>query len=239
MRMRFTLWAVLAGFASLALGAEGVAPAGRMAWVVGTDSHGRLTRRLIPVAAPAAVSASAPRKEKIVPIEVKEIVELAADKYAIDPLLVHSVISVESNYNPMAQSPKGAQGLMQLIPETAKRFGAQNSFDSKENIEAGIRYLKHLQGLYKDDLTLTLAAYNAGEGAVAKYKNAIPPYHETIDYVKKVGNRYEEAKRRKAAVPPPAAPAAAAVASAGPPVEEFRHLEQVRDDQGRVYLRTR
>lgn len=214
----------------------------RMTWVVRTDQQGRLVRRLVPatsqVAMPAIVAAKEPGKPvavRTVPKEVKEIVEIAADKYELDPLLVHSVISVESNYNPLAQSPKGAQGLMQLIPSTAKRFGAQNSFDPRENIEAGVRYLKHLKSLYNDDLNLTLAAYNAGEGAVAKYNNSIPPYAETLDYVRKVGQHYEAAKRSKpattAAAPPPAA--------AAPVVEEFRHIEQGIDDQGRVYVHTR
>lgn len=239
MRMYVAKWAILASVVSFALGAETTAPiAGRMAWVVTTDAHGRLTRRLVPTALTAVKAV--PRPSKPAPKEVNDIVELTAGKYAVDPLLVHSVIAVESNYDPLAQSPKGAQGLMQLIPSTARRFGAQNSFDTRENIEAGVRYLKHLQGLYKDDLSLALAAYNAGEGAVAKYNNGIPPYRETVEYVRKVGQRYEEAKRSKpSTAAKPAAGTTAAVSPPPVPVEDYRHIEQIIDDQGRVYVRTR
>ena len=126
---------------------------------------------------------------------LRQIVEDAARRNQVDPLLVHSVIQVESNYNATAVSPKGAQGLMQLIPSTARRFGAKNSFDVKENVEAGVKYLKYLNSLYPNDLRLTLAAYNAGEGAVAKYRNNIPPYRETEHYVYKVGEKYGSARR--------------------------------------------
>jgi soluble lytic murein transglycosylase-like protein len=106
---------------------------------------------------------------------------------------VDSVIQVESNYNPLAVSPKGAQGLMQLMPATAQRFGVTDSFDAKQNIEAGVRYLKFLQDAFQDD-RLAIAAYNAGEKAVAKYGD-VPPYPETINYVAKVGKKYGQAKR--------------------------------------------
>jgi soluble lytic murein transglycosylase-like protein len=99
---------------------------------------------------------------------------------------------VESNYNPSAVSPKGAQGLMQLMPATAQRFGVTDSFDPKQNIEAGVRYLKLLQDTFQDD-RLAIAAYNAGEKAVAKYRD-VPPYPETKNYVAKVGKKYGEAK---------------------------------------------
>ncbi len=105
------------------------------------------------------------------------------------------MIQVESNYNPYAVSPKGAQGLMQLMPETARRFGVRNTFDIKENIEGGVRYLKYLGTLFPEDPRLTIAAYNAGEGAVWKYGNSIPPYRETEQYVDRVGKRYGQARR--------------------------------------------
>ena len=133
------------------------------------------------------------------------MVEKAARDNNVDPLLVHSVIQVESNYNPYAVSPKGAEGLMQLMPPTARELGVSNSFDPRQNIEAGVRYLKYLQDLYKDD-RLALAAYNAGPGAVDKYK-WIPPYPETQDYVNRVGQQYGAAKKAAAQhLAEPAAP---------------------------------
>jgi soluble lytic murein transglycosylase-like protein len=124
---------------------------------------------------------------------------------------------------------------MQLIPETARRFGASNRFDVRENITAGVKYLKYLQEMFKDD-RLALAAYNAGEGAVQRYKD-IPPYRETEDYVLKVGQHYGAARQeqKKKAV---AAQAVEAVA-AGPKVEPLRQLDVATDAEGRVLLRTR
>jgi soluble lytic murein transglycosylase-like protein len=161
---------------------------------------------------------------------VDELVEQAAQAYGVDPLLVHSLIQVESNYDPYAISSKGAEGLMQLVPGTARRFGARNSFSARENIDAGVRYLRYLKNIFGDD-RLALAAYNAGEGAVAKY-GWIPPYTETEQYVYNVGRKYGEARRRAEAKPKPA-PAAA------PVVDEHPKLEQYRDEQGRLWLRTR
>ena len=127
---------------------------------------------------------------------VRGLVDEAAKNFDVNPLLVDSVIQVESNYNPFAVSPKGAQGLMQLMPATARRFGVTDSFDPKQNIEAGVRYLKFLQDTFQDD-RLAIAAYNAGEKAVAKYGD-VPPYPETVSYVAKVGKKYGQAKRAAA-----------------------------------------
>ena len=171
--------------------------------VVRADSHGRLIRTVVvsprvvqPKAVPAieVVSGS---EQAAIPEQtaVPDLVEAAAKRYDVDPLLVHSVIQVESNYNPYAVSPKGAQGLMQLMPATARRFGVRNSFDVKENIEGGVRYLKYLASLFPQDPRLTIAAYNAGEGAVWKYGNNIPPYRETEQYVYRVGMKYGKARR--------------------------------------------
>src|SRR5947209_7778291 len=124
---------------------------------------------------------------------VKNLVEETSRQYELSPELVDSVIQVESNYNPYAVSPKGAQGLMQLMPATARRFGVKNTFDPKDNIEGGVRYLKFLQETFKDE-RLAIAAYNAGEGAVQRYGN-VPPYAETMDYVAKVGRKYGQARR--------------------------------------------
>src|SRR5260370_12183056 len=131
---------------------------------------------------------------------VRTLVEEAAKNFDVSPALVDSVIQVESNYNPNAISRKGAPGLMHMMPATARRVGVKNSFDAKQNIEGGVRYLKFLQQTFKDD-RLAIAAYNAGEGAVAKYRN-VPPYAETMDYVAKAGKKYGQAKR--AAVKPKA-----------------------------------
>ena len=115
----------------------------------------------------------------VIPPGIDQAVEAIAATQSLPPQLVHSVIKVESNYNPLAVSSKGAQGLMQLMPATARRFGVANAFDPVDNIQGGTRYLKYLLDLYNGDYSLALAAYNAGEGAVQKY-GAVPPYPETI-----------------------------------------------------------
>ena len=127
--------------------------------------------------------------------QLRRLAAETAKRHAVDPDLVEAVIQVESNYNPAAVSPKGAIGLMQLIPATARRFGVQNPFDPRENLEGGIQYLKYLQQLYGDD-RLALAAYNAGEGAVDRY-GWIPPYPETQTYVYEVGRRYGSMRRQR------------------------------------------
>lgn len=166
-----------------------------------------------------------------VPASLGKIVEETARDHHVDPLLVHSVIQVESNYNRFALSPKGAEGLMQLIPSTARRFGVTNSFDARQNIEAGVKYLKYLQDTFKDE-RLALAAYNAGEGAVFKYRD-IPPYPETVGYVSKVGRKLVEARAREQKQ---------ANGAPGKETENAdRHpaLEQYTDAQGLLHLRTR
>lgn len=120
------------------------------------------------------------------------IIEAAATKHGIDPKLVHAVIYAESAYDAKAISSAGAVGLMQLMPATARQYGAKNRKDPKQNIFAGTRYLKYLLGLFNDDLALSVAAYNAGENAVKKYNNQIPPYSETQKYVKKVLQLYKK-----------------------------------------------
>lgn len=113
----------------------------------------------------------------------------AANEFKVDPALVHAVIRVESGYNASALSPKGAQGLMQLLPETAKRFGVATAdllWKPDHNIRAGVAYLRSLLDLFGQDLHLVLAAYNAGENAVLRYGRQIPPFPETRDYVPKV-----------------------------------------------------
>jgi soluble lytic murein transglycosylase-like protein len=119
------------------------------------------------------------------------LVHEMAPSYGIDPRLALSVMLVESNFSSNAKSPKGAQGLMQLIPETAQRFNVKRPFDSKENIRGGLSYLRWLLAYYRGRMDLVLAGYNAGEKAVDRYRG-IPPYAETRDYVTKVLTLYRK-----------------------------------------------
>ena len=114
--------------------------------------------------------------------------------YQLPHTLLHAVITAESSYDPDAISRAGAVGLMQLMPETAKQYGVSNRRDPKQNIYGGSRYLRYLLKLFKNDLSLALAAYNAGEGTVKRYGNKIPPYKETRNYVKKVIKYYKKYK---------------------------------------------
>jgi soluble lytic murein transglycosylase-like protein len=123
------------------------------------------------------------------PGEVDKLVVKAASAKQVDPKLVHSIIQVESGYNPNAVSNKGAMGLMQLIPGTAKRFGVENPFDPLQNVQGGVSYLKYLLDMFKGDVTLSLAAYNAGENSVLR-SGGVPAYRETQDYVRKVNSLY-------------------------------------------------
>ena len=115
-----------------------------------------------------------------------ELIQQAAYRHQVDAKLVHAVIQTESAYNPTAQSPKGAVGLMQLMPDTARRFGVTDRNDPDQNVDGGTRYLKHLINMFNPNLDLAVAAYNAGENAVIRYNNSIPPYPETQNYVKQV-----------------------------------------------------
>lgn len=112
-----------------------------------------------------------------------EIIAAVSEAHGVDPMLVKALIQVESNYKPRARSPKGAMGLMQLMPSTAREYKVRNPFDPRANIEAGIKHLKSLIDRFGEELAL--AAYNAGEGAVRKFKG-VPPYRETRNYVSKI-----------------------------------------------------
>jgi soluble lytic murein transglycosylase-like protein len=111
-------------------------------------------------------------------------------RYSIDPLLIYSQMHQESTFKLRAMSPKGARGLMQLMPGTARRFGVDNIYDAKQNIDGGVRYMRFLLDMFGGDVNLALAGYNAGEGAVMRYGNQIPPYRETQEYVRRISNRY-------------------------------------------------
>lgn len=126
-------------------------------------------------------------KKKYSPLIAK-----AAAKYNIDEKLLHAIIRTESAYNKNAISSAGAVGLMQLMPATAKRFGVIDRKNAVQNIEGGARYVKFLMKMFNSNIDLVLASFNAGEGAVRKYKNSIPPYAETQDYVRKVLGFYKK-----------------------------------------------
>ena len=206
---------------------QAAGPSLRVTSVVRPDiKTGRLVRRTF---APS-VNRLRPREFRDL-VRVDQLVNEAARKYGVDPLLVQSVIEVESNYNPFAISPKGAEGLMQLLAPTARRFGVKNSFSPSDNIEGGVRYLKYLQELFRDE-RLVLAAYNAGEGAVSKYNRRVPPYQETVVYVQRVRARYDELRGKSR-------PRGEDAPQMSPDEPDFRPLEAFVDSEGRFHMRTR
>ncbi len=159
---------------------------------------------------------------------INRLIDRISAEQGVESPLVHSVIQAESNYNPAALSPKGAQGMMQLIPATAKRFGVANAFDTGENIQGGVRYLKFLLDYFHGDYVKAIAAYNAGEGSVDKYKG-IPPYQETRNYVRQVAKNLKVAREKQI----PALVKPVAVTATAPP----RILAALGTD-GRLYYRT-
>jgi hypothetical protein len=239
--MRFCF--MLSALGLVAAGVEAAAtdpPPKRVTTVVRADTRsGRLVRgaviasRTVPekVIAPSAPPQPEAAKAGAGPsATVNALVDTIARRHNVEPSLVDSVIRVESNYNPNAISSAGAQGLMQLIPSTARRFGVNNTFHPVQNIEGGVRYLKYLMELYRGDERLALAAYNAGEGAVAKYKG-IPPYAETQNYVYQVGKKLGQARE--------AEKKAKALAEESKPEVRVPVIEKTVDSEGREYFRTR
>ncbi len=141
--------------------------------------------------------------DKITSIVVKNIDNTSYDNmitqhattHGIDPLLVKAVMKTESNFNPRALSHKGAQGLMQLMPDTARFVNVTDPFDPEDNIKGGARYLKYLDEIFSGNLELILAAYNAGPGRVIEYKMNVPPYEETKTYIQRVKAYYNKLKK--------------------------------------------
>jgi soluble lytic murein transglycosylase-like protein len=204
-----------AGLAAAALDAAGAAgQPERITSVVRSDQRsGKLVRSVVMTAKPVSVKPVAalvvaprvitpgltlPEPPQFPAANVDEAVDRIAAEHFLPPLLIHSVIKVESNYNPLAVSPKGALGLMQLIPSTARRFGVGNVFNPEDNIQGGARYLRYLLNLYDGNYPLALAAYNAGEAAVARF-GGVPPFRETQNYLLLVRKQLEEAKRAETA----------------------------------------
>jgi len=194
--------AVLVALSCLATAAS---PAAAQVYV-GTSSNGSVVlSNFVSVETPnklvlePGTTATAARTEPASPAplatDVGSIVLKVAQEVDVSPHLLHAVIAVESAYDTRAVSPKGAQGLMQLMPATSQRFGVRDPFDPHDNVLGGARYLKALLAQFNGDLHLTLAAYNAGENAVVRYGNRVPPFAETQKYVPKVIARMQRAAR--------------------------------------------
>ena len=195
--------------------------------VVRTDPRtGRLVRRVM-------VTSKRPAPPKSVAtvgsVGIAQAVDQIAAEHALPPLLIHSVIKVESDYDPNAVSPKGALGLMQLMPDTARRLGVADVFDPVDNIRGGAKYLRHLLDLYNGNYPLALAAYNAGEAAVQKY-GTVPPYAETLNYLTRIERlRAAGLAARPSAGAQPAHPVAAEPLPAGP-----AHIQEIVGSDGAV-----
>jgi soluble lytic murein transglycosylase-like protein len=145
---------------------------------------------------PAVADAPPPETGLAAKAGYEQIVDEASRDYGVDSALLHAVISVESRYNPRAVSKAGAVGMMQLMPRTARRYGVTNALDPIQNIRGGAQYLRDLLQMFNNNVSLALAAYNAGEQAVARHGNHIPPYPETRHYVPRVLNFYRRYKLR-------------------------------------------
>ncbi len=150
---------------------------GAQAQAAANDPPFFIPSRLMQPAAPALAKIEAP---------YARIVETASRAHGVEGRLVHALIWAESSYDPKAVSPSGAEGLMQLMPATAKRYGVRDPFDPKQNIDGGVKHLRELLDQFDGDLELVVAAYNAGANAVIRAGNRIPPYPQTAAYVPKV-----------------------------------------------------
>jgi soluble lytic murein transglycosylase-like protein len=176
--------------------AQGHEHAGRMLGYTAVSSASSLPTCLLPDPLPAETQQAQQEAEEDSADNypkgpIQTLVHQLAPRYNVDPKLALAIISVESGFNIRALSPKNAQGLMQLIPQTAERFRVKNAFDAEENIKGGLAYLQWLLAFFRGDVTSVVAAYNAGEGAVEKYRG-VPPYPETRNYVRKVTALYKK-----------------------------------------------
>ncbi len=162
--------------------------------IPGLDRRYKLIRREAGSSIPRSGQAWMPSEADI--RRFSSIVDVAARSHGVEPALVQAVITAESGFNPNALSRKGASGLMQLMPDTARRYGVQNIFDPVENVHGGVRYLRDLLAMFNGDMRLALAGYNAGENAVIRAGNKVPPYVETQNYVPKVIDLYHRFRTR-------------------------------------------
>src|SRR5579863_1042517 len=161
------------------------------------------------------------------PVDLNDVVNTASGRYRLDPDLVNSVIKAESGFNVHAVSPKGAQGLMQLMPQTASQLGVQNAFDPQANVEAGSRYLRELLERYDFDLIKALAAYNAGPQRVEQY-GGVPPYYETRAYVARIVRDFNKKKLAAKDVTQSAAPKPANKSIASPASKPKSHTDSTQ-----------
>lgn len=175
-----------------------------------------------PKPAAKAARAFSPKTMSVSDPKIEQVIEEMSKRHGVDVNLIKAIIKTESNNNPRAVSMKGARGLMQLMPPTARGLGVTNSLDPAQNVDGGVRYLKQLMALYGGNLELSLAAYNAGPGAVERHRG-VPPYRETQQYVKKIGDLYGSLHAQ-------AEPAAAA---------RQRIVRYVEEDGRVVYTNTR
>jgi soluble lytic murein transglycosylase-like protein len=162
--------------------------------IPGLDRRYKLIRREAGSAVPRSGQAWMPTEADI--RKFSGIIDTAARSHGVEPALVQAVITAESGFNPNALSRKGASGLMQLMPDTARRYGVRNIFDPVENVHGGVRYLKDLLAMFNGDMKLALAGYNAGENAVIRAGHKVPPYPETQNYVPKVIDIYHKFRAR-------------------------------------------
>ncbi len=183
--------------------------------VTGIEPEEVFTAQRPPAVLPQVAAAKAP---------FRDLMEQSAARYGVDPDLIASIIAAESKFNPNAVSRRDARGLMQLMPATAARLGVRNVFDPRENIDAGTRYLRDLLARYNNDLTLALAAYNAGPDRIEQYGRAMPPYRETISYVRRVQRSYAKAKASSRVNQAGASSSAAPVMNSGTRLADSRGL---------------